>query len=173
MSNVPVNTRHQLPHNPNLISHLVHINNPPSRSRGQLRQNHSAFLPPLVRPLIYIRRLKNSGVLRSLGEEEKEKTQKTQTPPPKKAHTLISSCRFFFLKRRWPRSALLSVSVSADSPASRGPPSVTPHLVKKSRRRSGESLSLRAASVGFHGHSADWGPRRAGAASDANKDIGN
>lgn len=76
MSNVPVNTRHQLPHNPNLISHLVHINNPPSRSRGQLRQNHSAFLPPLVHPLIYIRRLKNSGVLRSLGRRKKRKQKK-------------------------------------------------------------------------------------------------
>lgn len=146
MSNVPVNTRHQLPHNPNLISHLVHINNPPSRSRGQLRQNHYAFLPPLVHPLIYIRRLKNSGVLRSLGRRKKRKQKK-------KHCTLISSCKFF-LKRRglvW----RCSVSVSADSPASRGPPSVTPRLVKKSRQRSGESLSLLAASVGFHGHSAD------------------
>lgn len=80
MSNVPVNTRHQLPHNPNLISHLVHINNPPSRSRGQLRQNHSAFLPPLVHPLIYIRTFKKrrrSALAREQrGKEKKNPTRK-------------------------------------------------------------------------------------------------
>lgn len=92
MSNVPVNTRHQLPHNPNLISHLAHINNPPSCSRGQPHQNHSAFLPPLVHPLIYIRRLRNSGVLRSLGRRKEPKQQKKK----KKKKRLISSCEFFF-----------------------------------------------------------------------------
>lgn len=120
-----VNTRNQPPHNLDLIPHLVHINNPPSRAEVSPVWSAPPSLTSLFLHLWFT-------TVTWRGKKENNVSH----PALPKHCVLITLSKF---QVAWAGSAC-SVSGGAGSPAC-GPPSVTLHLVKKSSRTFGGRLS--------------------------------